>query len=374
MIMGHIKLTADGTDKTGYNITMQSLGAKPQLFFVVKQDGSYKIVTDGANYAEAGNEALYLIHAGRLDEARHLLDWSRDKMHKGGGDDPLSGPLLPRFWTVGDEHSEADTKFSAASLVIGDTAIRGLLPELRKAWESSTSEETRLNLALLLSQGYITAEDGPNLKIVSDEILKKYPNSFVAIGLAGLAAGMEKHWDTWASLIDTQLARHPESDDLLHLKIQYAMYKGDDVLARAIVQQLIDFGKATANDYNTTAWSTLIDDKVDDVAIKDAQQANVLSNNSNFNIMHTLACVYARAGKTAEAKDILIKAMAVDNLSLPNDAVWYAFGLIYEQYGVNDAAIVAYKKVEKPLGRIDPESTYLLAQARLKALTSAKQN
>jgi tetratricopeptide (TPR) repeat protein len=374
VIMGHLQLTSDGTDKTGFNVTLQSIGAKPQHYFIVKQDGKYKIVTDGASYAETGNEALYLIRAGRLDEARHLLDWLRDKMHKGGGDDPLSGPLLPRFWTIGDEHSEAEMKYAAASLMVGDPAIVALLPELRKAWEGSTSEETRLDLALLLSEGYSTAADGENLKIVSDEILKKYPSSFVAIKYAGMAAGMQKHWDIWASLIDAQLARHPESDDLLRLKIEYAVYKGDFILARSIVQQLIDIGKATANDYNTYAWTTLFDDKVDDAALKYAQQSNALGNNTNFSIMHTLACIYAHQGKTAEAKDILLKAMTVDNLSEPNSAVWLAFGLIYEQYGVNDAAMDAYKKVEKPLGRFDPESNYLLAQAHLKAMISAAHN
>jgi hypothetical protein len=48
--------------------------------------------------------------------------------------------------------------------------------------------------------------------------------------------------------------------------------------------------------------------------------------------------------------------------------VWFVFGSIYEQYGVNDAAIEAFRKVEKPEGRIAPASTYVLAQARLKAL------
>ena len=60
--------------------------------------------------------------------------------------------------------------------------------------------------------------------------------------------------------------------------------------------------------------------------------------------------------------------MTLANLSEPNSEVWYGFGSIYEQYGVDDAAIEAFRKVEKPEGRIYPASTYVLAQARLKAL------
>ena len=47
---------------------------------------------------------------------------------------------------------------------------------------------------------------------------------------------------------------------------------------------------------------------------------------------------------------------------------WFGFGGIYEQYGMNDAAVEAYKKVEKPEGRIGASSTNLMAKTRLKAL------
>ena len=60
--------------------------------------------------------------------------------------------------------------------------------------------------------------------------------------------------------------------------------------------------------------------------------------------------------------------MTVANLSEPNSSVWYVLASIYEQYGITDAAIEAYRKVDKPEGRIYPTSTWLLAQARLKAL------
>ena len=60
--------------------------------------------------------------------------------------------------------------------------------------------------------------------------------------------------------------------------------------------------------------------------------------------------------------------MTAANLSEPNSEAWYGFGSIYEKYGVNDAAIEAFRKVEKPEGRTGPTSTYVLAQSRLKAL------
>ena len=130
-------------------------------------------------------------------------------------------------------------------------------------------------------------------------------------------------------------------------------------------------GKATAGDYNNYAWLGLFDDKVDADSVKNAQQATMMTNNGTFPELHTLACIYAHQGNTAEARDELLKAMAVATLSEPNSEAWYGFGSIYEQYGVNDAAIEAFKKVERPEGRIGTASTYALAQSRLKDLESA---
>lgn len=94
----------------------------------------------------------------------------------------------------------------------------------------------------------------------------------------------------------------------------------------------------------------------------------MLGNSSSFAELHTLACIYANQGKTSEARELLLKAMNAANLSEPNSAVWYGFGANYEQYGVNDAAISGYRKVEKPEGEVGPTDTYFLAQNRLNAL------
>ena len=82
-----------------------------------------------------------------------------------------------------------------------------------------------------------------------------------------------------------------------------------------------------------------------------------------------LVCIYASQGKTSEARELLLQAMTASNLSEPNSEIWYGFGSIYEQYGVNDAAIEAYKKVDKPEGPIPPTATCVLAQMRLKAIS-----
>jgi len=98
-----------------------------------------------------------------------------------------------------------------------------------------------------------------------------------------------------------------------------------------------------------------------------------LSNN-NTSILHTLGCVYAEVGKTKEAREVLIQSMDELNLDEPDENYWYAFGRIAEQYGERDAALANYARVTKPKTAVElPESTYQLAQIRLRALRGEKK-
>jgi tetratricopeptide (TPR) repeat protein len=367
LMAGHLKLTVTGDDRVGHRVTLQSLGAEPQPYFVSKEDNGYRVVTDGKTYSEVGNAALYLLRSGKEAEARSLLDWMRDQVHRGGGDDPLSGPLFPRFWTAGDTGGADAIRIAAASLVVYTPAIQSLLPAVRAAWEKAADPQ-RTDLGLLLAWGYNEVENGPALKAISSEILAKYPNSYEAIELGWKADALLKDWKSMNQLLDEHIAKHPDDEVLLREKAYAAEEQGDFVQARATEQLVIDKGKSNANDYNNSAWTALFDGKVDADVVKNAQQAVMLTNNSNYNELHTLACIYAVQGKTSEARELLLKAMGAENLSQPNSAIWYAFGAIYEQYGINDAAIDAYRKVEKPEGPVNPTDTYVLAQTRLKAL------
>jgi tetratricopeptide (TPR) repeat protein len=139
--------------------------------------------------------------------------------------------------------------------------------------------------------------------------------------------------------------------------------------ARTILKAIIDKGKANESDLNLYAWyALLLPAPITDETIEIAHRGTDLSKN-NFAIIHTLACVYAQAGKTSPARENLLKAMDAGQLDSPNSAVWLGFGLIAEQYGVMDAAERMYRRVEKD----EFESTgsnYSIAQHHLMMLSS----
>ena len=371
IMLGTMKVTTKGDDATGYRVTIQLLGAGVQQFFVDKEEGSYKIVASQDDFAEVGNAALYFLHHGNEPMARSLLDWKRDAMHKGGGDDPLSGPLLPRFWTTGESQGADAIELASASLLTFEANIADLLPAIaarRDKWTAGKPDQTDLNL--LLAMGYYRIGNAAGARKAGEALVKDWPDSASAVQLAGNAYSLDHDWAAWTTLVDGRLAKHPTDREMLLEKSRIEQAQDNFAAARKSLHAVLDSNDVTAGDYNNYAWNSLFEKSVDADAIQAAQQSNMLSKNSSFAALHTLACLYAAAGKTVEAKETLLQAMHAANMGKPDPETWFAFGAIYEQYGVADAATTAFRKVEKPDRPLGPTDTYVLAQAHLKSLAA----
>ena len=179
--------------------------------------------------------------------------------------------------------------------------------------------------------------------------------------------GLGRH-DQAIALADERLKLLDNDQDALMMKMETEANRSNFAAARGWAQKLIDQGKENAGLLNNIAWYALFTGKVEDADIATAIKASQMARN-NPAILHTLACLYAEAGKTKEARDLLLRGMDELNLEEPDDDYWYAFGRIAEQYGERDIAIADYRKLEKPkIALVIPTSTYRLAQMRLKAL------
>jgi tetratricopeptide (TPR) repeat protein len=146
-----------------------------------------------------------------------------------------------------------------------------------------------------------------------------------------------------------------------------AAKKGDYDAAVTWSRRLVDDVTPTAADYNRAAWVALFRGKELERAIEDARHATGESEKrGHASSLHTLAALYAEVGKTVEARQALLKAMDSRTSDEPTSDDWFVLGRIAETYGVRDAAIAAYKRVEKE----EPNgvTTWELAQRRMTAL------
>jgi tetratricopeptide (TPR) repeat protein/transglutaminase-like putative cysteine protease len=369
LLMQSVEPKGEGNDSSGYREKLQIPGGKNMTIFVVKENGEYKALDTADNPNAIGLEILDRIAARNLDGARVLLDWIREEQHLEGGDDPLSGEAFPRFWTKGKEADAAQMKLAAAAILVQSkpTAKQGIaiLEEAAKS-AAGDSEQTNIDLALLT--GYVNLDNYEGALAVAARLAKKEPESkrvFLTQTFALCALG---RFDEANQLTQQRLKRLPDDVDALRELVRVAFAREDYRAAYDLSRKLVQLGKADASDLNGLAWLTLFLPETEKPDIESAIQATQLSQN-NPHILHTLGCLYAAAGKTKEAREVLVQAMDVQNLDEPDPDFWYAFGRIAEQYGEIDIAKADYTKVSKPKHDVQlPGSSYRLAQIRLKQL------
>jgi tetratricopeptide (TPR) repeat protein len=204
-------------------------------------------------------------------------------------------------------------------------------------------------------------------------LMEQEPDSVVALNLVGQGYALQSDSTGLQAMLAPRLKAKPDDHDLLAAQSQAYSIAHDFKAAQLTEKKVLDSGKATANDYNNYAWLGLFRNDLGEDIVKAAQQSAQMNKNSGFAELHTLACIYAAQGKTTEARQVLKEAMYAGNMPEPNSQVWYALGLIYEQYGERGAARGAYQRVQAhefdDHTFIDPASTYFLAQDRIRELS-----
>ena len=147
-------------------------------FFVVKEDGQYKLLDTDDKPNSIALEMLDRIKSGDLKGAKVLLDWLREDSHLGGGDDPLGGPIFPRFWTKGEAADARKMKLAAAAILVGTKpTVAAGVAMLEEALKDATGEREKTNIQLALAAGYSEQNNFAKLLEVSSALLKQEPES-----------------------------------------------------------------------------------------------------------------------------------------------------------------------------------------------------
>jgi len=133
---------------------------------------------------------------------------------------------------------------------------------------------------------------------------------------------------------------------------------------------LIDQNRAEMNDFNQYTWDALFVGKVTEDDVSLLQRIITEKSDSSYAEIHTLACLYAEIGKTKEARELLLQAMDSGGLDEPNEAIWYGFGRIAEDYGLEAVALSLYQRVGKTPEAELSSSTYNLARMRERLISS----
>ncbi len=177
-----------------------------------------------------------------------------------------------------------------------------------------------------------------------------------------------QRWDDAKKLIANRLERDPNDLVGIRMAADIAMFSGDFDSAIRHGKRVVQLGKAHLGDLNNLAWTYLLAGSSNAEALDVARRAVSAVNGNDFSVLHTLASLYAEAGKTSEAREVILKAMDAGGQDEPDESSWYVFGRIAEQYEIRQDAISAYKRLKRPEDTRVAASTWSLAQRRLAVL------
>lgn len=331
--------------------------------------GELVALASSGDLSPLGAQALARLAAGDTAGARRWLDWAAVLCTAAPDlDDPLKRCPLTGLWRPGEEADEAAVRLIAAGLMATGGTAAGL--EILERECPDAGEERRLPCEAALLVGFSAAERAEDLAPVARRLLAAYPRSEVAlVGLASSLA-LTGRMDEAEQVARERLEESPEDLAALRLLATFTAARGDHDAARAFLQQIIDSGQATSLDHNNRAWYDLTAGRVDEASREQAEQAVLLSGQTNAAELHTMAAVYAEMGRLTEARDLLHQAIGAPDSPGIQHHDWFVFGRIAEHLGYLDEAAAAYRRVEPPENEVITltTSTYSLAQKRLAAM------
>jgi tetratricopeptide (TPR) repeat protein len=371
--VANFQMYVDGDDSLGYRIRVR--GASPtgslnEIYFVVIEDGEYRILVAGETLGSIGKEALQRAERGDLASARRWLDWAREEQSLPGGDAPFLGPAFPRFWTKGSDAGLDEIRHAAASLMATTSDAESAIPILQEGRKRAASEDARTKFDLALAQAFMRLDRPADVLPIAQHLLQVKADSFTAFMYLVGALGKLRKRDELKKAARERLELLPDDPWALRALAILARVQENYEEAERLHQKLVELGKAEAVDFNEHAWFSLFADEVtEEEHLEEAQRAVLLTQNQSDAPLHTLASLYAELGRPTEALEVILQAIEVKAVEEPEPIDWYVFGRIAEQYGEKEAAVAAYRKVEAPEDEQDlPGSTYLLAQKRLALL------
>ncbi|PYQ29473.1 MAG: hypothetical protein DMF56_10930 [Acidobacteria bacterium] len=369
--MGSVQFLQDGSDETGYRIRLRSPNRESALreetLFVVKEGDEYKISATTKAPSLIGFSVLRLLDQGKPEAARQWLNWTREEFPAGGGDDPLATLPFSKYWPKSKPSATADEmRLAAAMLMPAKELSDRAIPILTAARDKATTDEEKLRIDHALAMTLGAREDYDKALPIAQRLVQEAPDSAGAFSsLAGMLTKLDRA-DEATKLAEERLAKIPKDVDALRALAGAAMNRGDYVACDKFYRQVIDELRPNAGDYNNVAWNALFTGVNLDRALEEARQAMQM-NDADSALLHTLASLYAETGKSLEARDALLDSMDAAGREDPAEHDWYVLGRIAENYGAIDAAMAAYKRVEKPKTDVG-SSTYVLAARRMKGL------
>lgn len=364
------QMTSDANGDDGFRVHFNMLGAPPATFYYVVEAAQYKLLGDDSDYSGIAQRVFEDVDQGKLIAARKWLDWLRDEIKLQSGDDPVAGPIFPRFWTKGERGDEKKIRYAAAVLVASSSRALEVTPLLLQGLQSADDPSSKSRFTL--AYGLACLRSGKFSQALNSalDLARVYPDSITASTLVLQAFAGKSDWKQYESFARQRLEKNPDEPTYSRALAENAGLQGRFDEAESRYHDIALSSKGGVQDWNGFGWNALMAGKVTLTKILELQRVlNVGESQPQQaypEALHTLAAMYSDVGKTKEAREIIFAAMDSWHIDEPNEACWLVLGRIAEQLGVRDSALADYRRIGRPQLKFqEKQSSYYLAQQRI---------
>lgn len=372
MMASMLEIQQDGDDETGYRLRLRAFGgssADEFTVFVRREKDRWMMRGMSVQLEMLGDTTLNIADEGNVEAARKWLNWTREEVKGGSGDDALDGSPLAAVWPKSKAAATLDeVRLGAALIASAEHNGKKSEPILVAAREKAESEAAKSAIDIALANIYEEQKDWPKMLAATQRLFASNPDSPTAFHRYIDALHGSGKLDEATAAANARLEKMPNDRDALESLAKTASRKGDYSIAQDLATKVVEELRPTMSDYHTAAWIALFTGNRLERAIEHAQHASKESGDKKVaaSSMKTLAALYAETGKNAEARDAFLRSLDANNATKLESNDWYILARIAENYGVNDFAIASYRKVDKERSAA---TAGVLAQRRLDGLT-----
>ncbi|HEY4642354.1 MAG TPA: DUF3857 domain-containing protein, partial [Thermoanaerobaculia bacterium] len=215
-----VEIQQDGSDDVGYRLRMRSAvgteSPKGLAFYVQRRDGKYLLAAMSMSPDTMGRAALKLVNDGKIDAARTWLNWARESIAAGGGDDPLAGPPFARLWQKEKAAASADEiRLAAAALMTEKPYAKESAPILASLRDTAPSEEMKTAADVALVAAYETLGEWAKTVPIAERLSKAHPDSGSAFASWAAALTHTDKSEEAETIAKERLARLPKDADAM---------------------------------------------------------------------------------------------------------------------------------------------------------------
>lgn len=369
-----ISLHVEEAGKHAFEVkaNLQETGFRGMLnFFMVREGGELRIASFNGNLDGLGASLIRLTKSGNRSEVERVLEWLKERyrLQSVRVGEPLDGFVFVRMMEEWDPQQQGELELVLAALAAETGGAGESIAPLTAATKGDDRERA-LHASAALVEAYRDLKDPVNYLKHAKPLYEAYPESSMASLFYMRALLLNERTDEAYAILQASEQAGMDEEKLAMLYHEYYGYTVDYAGYKVYVEELESEGKVTAVNYNLLSWLSLFKEEgPGDRDFLYARKAVKMTESKDSAILHTLACLYADAGRCNEAVNLLDELEELSPSGRYTSADWYLYGRIAEQYGIPETARSAYAKVQmdENLSTI-PVSCWTLVQNRYQIL------